>query len=86
MAREGRRGRTGEPGVEEAMKRRSGEAPRQMKDKIGQPASPGEPRSPQDRAFQRWVNEQLRKKYDPVLEEEIPEELLSLLRPRREHG
>ncbi len=41
-------------------------------------------RSSQERAFNRWLNDQLRKKYDPVLDEAIPEEILALLRQDRE--
>ncbi len=33
--------------------------------------------------FQRWVNDQLRKLYDPVLDEPIPESMLELLRKHR---
>lgn len=53
-------------------------------------ASPGEDgaalpsRSKQERAFNRWLNDQLRKKYDPVLDETIPDELLALLRQDRD--
>ena len=40
-------------------------------------------RNSQERAFNRWLNEQLRKKYDPVLDESIPDEILELLRRDR---
>lgn len=33
--------------------------------------------------FQRWVNDQLRKLYDPVLDEPIPDSMLELLRKHR---
>lgn len=33
--------------------------------------------------FQRWVNDQLRKLYDPVLDEPIPDAMLELLRKHR---
>lgn len=33
--------------------------------------------------FQRWVNDQLRKLYDPVLDEAIPDGMLDLLRKHR---
>lgn len=33
--------------------------------------------------FQHWVNDQLRKLYDPVLDEPIPEGMLELLRKSR---
>jgi len=42
------------------------------------------PRTSQERAFNRWLSEQLRRKYDPVLDESIPEEILDLLRRDRE--
>jgi hypothetical protein len=35
----------------------------------------------QDESFRRWLEQQLHKKYDAVLEEPVPDELLSLLRP-----
>lgn len=38
-------------------------------------------RSPQDTAFRRWLEEQLHHKYDQVLDEPIPDDLLSLLKP-----
>ena len=38
----------------------------------------------QDPAFRRWLEEQLHQKYDPVLQEAIPNELLSLLKPDEE--
>jgi hypothetical protein len=38
----------------------------------------GEPSS-EDRGFDRWLNRQLHKLYDPVLGEEIPDELSRLL-------
>jgi hypothetical protein len=38
-------------------------------------------RTPQDSAFRRWLEGQLHQKYDPVLDEPIPEELLSVLKP-----
>lgn len=33
--------------------------------------------------FQHWVNDQLRKLYDPVLDEPIPDSMLELLRKNR---
>lgn len=41
-------------------------------------------RNIQERAFNRWLNDQLRKKYDPVLDETIPEDILALLRKDRD--
>ena len=34
--------------------------------------------------FQHWVNDQLRKLYDPVLDEPIPDGMLELLRKNRQ--
>lgn len=64
-------------------KRKTGEAPRPGAGGSGAGPNPP-PRSRQERAFNRWLSEQLRRKYDPVLEESIPEEILELLRRDRE--
>lgn len=39
------------------------------------------PRAPQDAAFRRWLEGQLHDKYDAVLNEPIPDDLLSVLKP-----
>ena len=41
----------------------------------------GKSKTPQDAAFRRWLEEQLHQKYDPVLDESIPDDLLSVLKP-----
>jgi hypothetical protein len=38
-------------------------------------------KTPQDTAFRRWLEEQLHQKYDDILNEPIPDDLLSLLKP-----
>jgi hypothetical protein len=58
----------------------SGPTPRDSRHTSANPPS----RTSQERAFNRWLNEQLRKKYDPVLDEAIPEEILELLRQDRD--
>jgi hypothetical protein len=37
-------------------------------------------KTPQDAAFRRWLEEQLHEKYDAVLDESIPDDLLSVLK------
>jgi hypothetical protein len=51
-------------------------------DRRGSPAGNGQARQepvPVDRGFDRWLNRQLHRLYDPVLEEQIPDELARLL-------
>ena len=38
----------------------------------------------QDELFRRWLEQQLHKRFDPVLEEPVPDDLLSLLRRQQE--
>ena len=47
---------------------------------MSQGKSRGKSKTPQDAAFRRWLEGQLHEKYDPVLEESIPDDLLSVLK------
>lgn len=40
----------------------------------------GKSKTPKDAAFRRWLEEQLHQKYDAVLEEPIPDDLLAMLK------
>jgi hypothetical protein len=43
------------------------------------PAERGRSRRPLDAGFDRWLDRQLHKIYDPVLNENVPDDLLRLL-------
>jgi hypothetical protein len=40
----------------------------------------------QDELFRRWLEQQLHRRFDPVLEEPVPDDLLDLLRPQGPQG